>query len=356
MNKLRLLLPLLFGPLFLFSQIIIDDDDMPQEGDTIRLSTSIDLGMLNYEETGTDFLWDFSNLTAFSQNVDTFVSVQQTPWVYQVVFFLSSNLAQPMQSFDQIPGFEVTEAYEFLKNSSNDYRSTGYGVTLSGIPIPNKFDEPDIIYQFPVEYGNVDSSMSEHEIDIPALGYLGGWKKRVNQVDGWGTLMTPYGSFETIRVKSEILQFDSIYIDSLGFGIPILRNITEYKWLGDGFGLPLCTATDDGLLPTINYIDSVRTLFVSQLEFFSEDLGIQVYPNPTMDNITIDLYLEKPSEIEVTLRTISGRTIFESLNFRNKSGKVSKCISMEQYNLREGTYIMHIRIDDKDFVRKIIYQ
>jgi len=48
MNKLRLLLPLLFGPLFLFSQIIIDDNDMPQEGDTIRLSTSIDFGMINY--------------------------------------------------------------------------------------------------------------------------------------------------------------------------------------------------------------------------------------------------------------------------------------------------------------------
>lgn len=356
MNKLIILLPLLFGPLFLFSQIIIDDDDMPQEGDTIRLSTSIDLGMLNYEETGTDFLWDFSSLTAFSQNVDTFVSVQQTPWVYQVVFFLSSNLAQPMQSFDQIPGFEVTEAYEFLKNSSNDYRSTGYGVTLSGIPIPNKFDEPDIIYQFPVEYGNIDSSMSEHEIDIPLLGYLGGWKKRVNQVDGWGTLVTPYGSFETVRVKSQIQQFDSIYIDSLGFGIPILRNFTEYKWLGNDFGLPLCTVTDDGLLPTINYIDSVRTLFVSQPEFISEDLGIQIYPNPTRDNLSIDLYLEKPSEIEVTLRTISGRAIFEPMNFRNKSGTVSKCISLDQYNLKEGTYIMYIRIDDNEFVRKIIYQ
>ena len=41
------------------------------------------------------------------------------------------------------------------------------------------------------------------------------------------------------------------YIDSLGFGFPVLRNFTEYKWLANDFGLPLCTVTDDGLLPMI---------------------------------------------------------------------------------------------------------
>lgn len=356
MNISKFLLLLFILPVGLFAQITIDHNDMPEEGDTVRLSTSIDFGMLNYEETGSDFLWDFSSLTLFSQYVDTFVSVQQTPWVYQVVFFISSNLAQPMQSFDQIPGFEVTDAYEFFKNSSSDYRSTGYGVTLSGIPIPNKFDEPDIIYQFPIEYGNIDSSMSEHDIDIPGLGFMGGWKKRVNHVDGWGTLITPYGTFETIRVKSEIQQFDSIYIDSLGFGIPILRNFTEYKWLGDGFGLPLCTVSDDGLLPTINYIDSIGTLFTGVGEPSVKEPEVFIYPNPTSEKITIELYLEKQSEIEVTLSTISGRTILEIENVTEKNGKVSKHISLDQYNLQKGIYIVHIRVDDRVAARKIIYQ
>ena len=168
MNKSKLLFVILISPLFILSQIIIDENDMPEEGDTIRLSSTIDIGMLNYEETGNDFLWDFSGLIPFSQYVDTFVSVQQTPWVYQVVFFLSSNLAQPMQSFDQIPGFQVTDAYEFFKNSNNDFRSVGYGVTLNQIPIPNKFEDPDIIYKFPLAYGNIDSSLSTHEFAIPA--------------------------------------------------------------------------------------------------------------------------------------------------------------------------------------------
>ena len=71
-----------------------------------------------------------------SQSVDTFVSVQETPWVYQLVFWGSANLAQPLKDFDFFQGFQVTDVYDFFKNTSSDFRKTGYGVTLNGIPLP----------------------------------------------------------------------------------------------------------------------------------------------------------------------------------------------------------------------------
>ncbi|RLD50374.1 MAG: hypothetical protein DRJ05_19705, partial [Bacteroidetes bacterium] len=223
-------------PAILSAQITIDNNDMPSSGDTIRTSTSIDVGLLDYVSSGPGYSWDFSSLVPLNQQVDTFVSVQETPLVYQAFFFMSSNLAQPIQNAESMPGFEVSDAFNYYKNSSSSYKMTGIALTMNNIPIPNKFDEDDYIFRFPLDFGNVDSSMSSYGMSVPGLGYMGGWKKRVNTCDGWGSLSTPYGNFQALRIASHIIQHDSIYIDSLGFGFPIHRDYMEYKWLGEGFG------------------------------------------------------------------------------------------------------------------------
>lgn len=329
------------------AQISIGQNDMPNEGDTIRYSTSLDIGSINYSETGSNYTWDFSELIPISQSVDTFVSVFDAPLIYQAVFFLSSNLAKPLQSFDEIPGFQVTDPYEFYKNSSSEYKLVGYGVTLNSIPIPNKFEEADVIYQFPLNYENVDSSYSSYEYDIPSLGYLGGWKKRVNYADGWGTLITPFGTFQTLRVRSEIVQFDSIYLDSLGMGLPLTRNYTEYKWLGNDFGLPLCKVTDDDLLPPqIEYLDSVRYLFVGQPELASFKHTVQVFPNPAKEK----LYFNSGQEIiKVELYNNAGNFLLTK-KINSFEG------SMDISTFSPGIYILRIYSENRIEYEKIIIE
>ena len=354
MKKLKLISVFFLIPFFLFSQIIIDQGDMPQVGDTIRLSKAFDIGTINYTQTGNDYTWDFSSLFPLTQYVDTFVSVQETPWVYQIVFFLSSNLAKPLQDFDLIPGFQVTDVYEFYKNSSSDFRLVGNGITLNSIPIPNKFEEPDIIFRFPLTAGNIDSSYSSHEFNIPGIGYLGGWKKRVNHADGWGTLITPYGTFETIRVKSDIIQYDSIFIDSLGIGFPVLRDYTEYKWLGNDFGLPLCTVTDDGIIPDVTYIDSVRNLFTGVVTKNIVDTKINIYPNPVKDKINVEVILNNPDEIEILLKSITGETIQQLFYDKQSEKKYKYSFTLNSHNLSKGLYFLMIKTNEKIYARKII--
>lgn len=310
MTKHLLFIAFFTMPLLTIAQITINQGDMPQSGDTIRTSTSIDMGMINYEETGNDFTWDFSSLIPFSQTVDTFVSVTETPWLYQLVFFLSSNLARKLTEFDQYPGFQVTDTYEYYKSNNSDYRLVGNAATLSGIPLPNKFQNPDIIYRFPLTAGDVDSSLSDYEISIPGIGYSGGWKKRVNHADGWGTLITPYGSFETIRVKSDIIQFDSLYLDTLGIGFPFYRQYTEYKWLGDGFGLPLCTITDEGFFSDINYIDSIRSVIIGIPELELNTQSLHILPNPSNGEFRIQLIENTNQPLEVGVFSLNGNCIF----------------------------------------------
>lgn len=337
------------------SQITIDQNDMPQAGDTIRLSSAVDFGNLNYEETGNDFAWDFSQLTFLTQRVDTFVSVSQTPWVYQLIFFLSANLAFPGQDFDQLPGFAVTDYFNFYKNSSSEYKSVGFGVTMNGIPIPNKFDDPDIIFRFPISIGDVDSSFSNYNLDIPGIGYYGGWKKRINYADGWGELTTPYGTFETVRIKSDIIQYDSLYIDSLGFGFPIMRSFTEYKWLGNNFGLPLCTVVDDGLIPTIEYIDSVRSYIISEIT--SKELlntKLTVSPNPFINSLNLEIQFLQDADIFISLYNLNGESVSEVNNRHIHHTIGSQSITLKNLNIPNGIYLLHVKINDEILVRKVV--
>jgi hypothetical protein len=340
------LLPILLFSFSLSAQIIILQDDMPNTGDTIRYSTSIDLGGINFEETGENHNWNFSSLLPLTQAVDTFTSVSETPLVYQVVFFLYSNLAKPLTSFDEIPGFEVSDPYEFYKKSSSEYKMVGYGITMNGIPIPNKFENADVIYHFPISYSTVDSSYSSYEFDIPTLGYLGGWKKRVNYCDGWGTLTTPFGTFQTLRLKSEIIQFDSIYIDSLGLGLPITRNFTEYKWLGNDFGLPLCKVMDDGLLTQIEYLDSARSLLVNVNNEVAVMNKISIFPNPAKER----LYIKSDQKI-------LSFTLFNSHgNHLMTNGVYANDFSFRLSDYSPGIYMIAIKTEDQIQYEKIIFE
>lgn len=289
------------------AQITITQDDMPQAGDTLRVSEAVDFAGIDYVSTGAGFSWDFTSLGPYNQRVDTFVSVSETPLAYQLMFFLNSNLAKKEGAMDQIPGFQVTDYYTFYKNSSSEFKSTGFGITLNGIPIPNVYNEPDIIYHFPLSYGSADSSDAIYELAIPGLGYMGGWKHRVNHVDGWGDVSTPFGQFEAIRVRTDIEQYDSIYIDSLGFGFPIYRNVTEYKWLTNGVGFPIMKVTDDGILPMFEYADSVRTIpFLGVEDNFQMPDEMAIFPNPATEviNVKIPEGFEGPGTIE--LHNLSG--------------------------------------------------
>ena len=355
MKKSQLVSALLLFPLFLFSQITIDQNDMPNPGDTIRTSTTYNIGAIDFEVTGNDFTWDFSGLIPFSQSVDTFVSVSETPWLYKVVFLSCSNLAKKLQSFDQFPGIQVTDAYEFYKNSSSEYKYVGYGVTLNEIPIPNKFDEPDVIYHFPLNIGNIDSSFSSHEMDIPGIGYSGGWKNRVNHADGWGTLITPYGSFETLRVKSEITQYDSIYVDSLG-GFPVYRNYTEYKWLGTNFGLPLCTVTDDGILTEIVYIDSVRNLIIGIAPRYSKNNNICIYPNPAKDKINIEVLIEESAYTVIKLLSVNGEYVQKLFLGTLNKGNQNLTLNFNRQLISKGLYFLEFRIDKKIIMKKVVIE
>jgi len=332
-------------------QISILSSDMPVAGDTIRKSVLYTDEGFDFSQTGENFEWDYSTLGFLVQQVDTFANPTEAPIFYQVVFIpvLVTNLARKLSEFTWIPGFEVTDVYNFYKNSQSDFRDVGFGFTVAGIPVPLKYSQPDLIYQFPVEYGNVDSSNSGYVIDL-GIAYVSGWKKRKNTADGWGLLKTPYGEFEVLRIKTDLVTFDSIYIDSLGMGIPVTRNITEYKWLGKNSAIPLLEVTIEGLLTTVQYRDSVRNPYAGIGQIVSSEKNYRIFPVPACDWIYIDAENQAShTNYFVTLLNVRGQNMIQPVRFDNGTVKINVG------SIPSGVYFVVIKNDNRIvFHKKLI--
>lgn len=227
-----------------YAQISITKNDMPNAGDTIRLSVKTALTGFQPDSTGTNYTWNYSFLTPDSQRVVQCVSGFNTP--YSVPYGFLATYGIYNYTPDQFPwslaGSPPTNVYDFYKKTTNYLAIIGQGMTLQGQTIPALYSggTADVVYKFPLNYGNKDTSTCTFGAPIPGFGYYQKKQTRINEVDGWGTCITPMGTFNSLRVKSTIMVSDSIYLDTLGFGFTIPRqNVIEYKWLAPGKKIPV---------------------------------------------------------------------------------------------------------------------
>ncbi len=344
----------------LAGQIIIENSDMPTQGDTVRISYSLNTNLANYTETGEDYTWDFTGLVPTMQNIDTFVSISSTPIVYQFFFSFNSNLANRYLSNLSFTEYALSDVYFFYSSTAGKFANTGYAATINGLPLPIKFDNPDVWYKFPLEYDNVDSSTSNFEYNLPNMGYLGVNKTRKNTVDGWGTITTPFGTFEVLRVKSDVIEYDSTYIDSADTGYALNRIYTEYKWLAKGQKEPILQITVDntgGIV--INYRDSARIIeppvTITEHTFVNNTLS--VYPNPANTEMQVEFELQKSiSSINICLLDMTGRQVFSGKINNAVKGINHKTIYLKANNVKRGIYLMVIGIGNQRLSKKIIVE
>jgi len=329
------------------AQITIDQSDMPSPGDTIRKSTALNTDLYDFSETGAGYTWDYSDLQPLIQTVDTFVNVTETPIVYWPFFILSSDMASPMADspFPQIP---LTDVFSFSNNTNSGFSDVGFAATVYGIPLPFKYDNGDVLYDFPMNYGNVDSSHSGFGFGVPGIGYILVDRYRVNTVDGWGNLTTPYGTFEVLRLKSVVHEYDSLYLDTLGIGMPINLDYIEYKWLAKGQKIPLLTATDNPFGMVVEYVDSIRDISSGTPEEIQLiDNGLQLFPNPAKDKLTLNFFLEKAGSIKISIVGIDGVLMATYNEYQAQTGNVNMLLNLKSLGITSGKYIVNVVTPNK---------
>jgi hypothetical protein len=341
-----------------FGQITLGTADFSHANDTFRVSTapitsSIDLtGSANYT-------WDYSQLTYnFPQTIDTFLSVSSLPTLIAAYFSFLKPCNQATftsTSFLNQLGIPVNGTYDMYNNSSANFRERGIGILSDTIAAPIGYSSDDIIYKFPLAFGNMDSSTSGYTINqIPGI-YYSTTKTRVNTVDGWGTLITPYGTFSVLRQQSVIHEHDSISLDTLGGGIGFdVPEAIEYKWLGAGKGIPLLQINTSLGIPTqIIYRDSVRIpIGVPEIDGISA-LSFDIFPNPAVKTIGVRYSLSKGADVGFEILNQEGKSIYLEKPVRQPAGEQQHFIRQTDV-MSAGNYFLKISVGDKYFTKPLI--
>lgn len=222
------------------AQITITRSDMPSIRDTARYSTTNN--NIDITTTGPNVTWNFSNLVINGQGIDSFRSILSVNPLY-VLSFNILDYAIRNDAFPAIAQLQISNQYSFYKKSNSYLEIEGFGAEFNGIPLPAAYDVPDKVYQFPLTYGRKDTTPYELTISIPSLGSLHMVGRRFNNVDGWGAVITPYDTFQCLRLRSYQQETDSFTIDALGTTIGVPNNKITYQWLANGQKIPVVEVT-----------------------------------------------------------------------------------------------------------------
>lgn len=290
-----------------FSQITILNSDMPVPNQIYQMIDAVP-NSNDPALTGSNYFWDYADLEELENVPDTAHAVENVPDIFQLFFnnpFIYpdyvSNIAFRGQDLS-LGAINAVDLLNFYRISSSSYEITGFGTELNGTPIPVLYEPKDIVYEFPMNYLDSSHSFAHFEVEIPTLGY---WEEdidRVNEVDGWGVVTTPAGSFEVLRVKTTLNLTDSVYIDLLMAGTTIVQPTRiEYKWIAKNMGVPVLSVTDlGGLGLQLIYLNEI----VDDISEFEHEEFV-IYPNPVKDM----LYLGKTHFKNYRVIDLKGRLV-----------------------------------------------
>jgi hypothetical protein len=339
------------------------ESDFPNAGDTIRFSYASNQ-VINYETAGEGLIWDFSGLTADSQHVKLFKAMNDAslnvilsfgsfaPIKYRASYF-NENSDLPIDQLSQFLPVEISDINTYTKSIPDSITALGYSIKVDGQTVPFQSDTIETKYKFPLNFASTYSSRGYTSVDFNPIAdfKFKQYRKRNSQVDGSGTLITPLGSFEVLRIKHVIQETDSVYqtFFGTGFWIGIPPTLTtEYEWFANGKKDALLKIVEidvngNSQIRSIEYQDIYRDLTSSISEVKND---IEVYPTLTEDKININ----SPEEIsEFEIWDSQGKIELKGLlNDSNAS------INISELNL--GLYFLKLKTASDSFVFRFIKQ
>lgn len=359
---------LIFLSLFLsaqvFSQITINQNDMPDAGNWYIKSTTLNFSFMDFTKTGPDTYWDYSGLSEMGQSVDTFIKVSETPVTYQFIFasILDPNkatMASPTAMVDTFLGFLPGNSLGFYRVEASEYSYLGFGADFMGTPVPIKYSDPEEIFELPLSYGKKGTvtSFFETPVFFSSFFYYASEKNTSYHVDGWGKLKTPYGEFDALRVKSVSNTVDTFYIDSLSMGYEITRPTeVKYEWLSKNTGIPLLTATaqvafGDTIVSQLNYQDSLRNGNPNNTPDLSGFTRTSVYPNPTTRLLFIEITPYEAGDLIYTLYDLNGKQLISG---NQKVSHIRHILFLDLQGLKFGEYILNLQLNGRSWSTKVI--
>lgn len=305
-------------PCFVAAQPVFNRADMPVPGDTARVMNASVPGNLNtrLQITGANSNWDFTDLQPEAHELVSFQGAVQTPY-----FFFALANAHGVKFADSINLLVVSlqNIYDFYNVSNQRYAIVGRGVTVQGFPLPAQYTDPDELYFFPLQFGKRDTSTFAYGLSIPQTGGFASRGGRLTEVDGWGTLATPFGTYNALRVKSTLRIVDSISFN--GFNLPLpQRTEVEYRWLAKGEKAPVLRIRGNAFFGNftateVQYRYNLPQV-VPQINVTVPPGEVVLYPNPTRELLFLAVNsLDRIEHIQIADQF--GRIVFNETGSRS---------------------------------------
>jgi hypothetical protein len=242
----------------------------------------------------------------------------------------------------------LSDLNQYTKSTNDSITSIGYSISVNGQGVPFKSDTIETRYKFPLNFNDQHYSRGYSYIDLNPIVDIKykQYRQRNTTVDGWGSLTTPKGTFQVLRIKHDINEIDSIYQTFFGAGAwfgtpPIVR--TEYEWFGlNNTEWLLKVVTTNNNVTSIEYQEDYLGLDAG---INTTDFQFNVYPNPTTDFIYFD------SEILVNSAQLIDAQGATLANFTEEE-LINQKIDISTYNA--GYYLLKLNNSQSSKIIKIV--
>ena len=352
MTKIFTSLSLLILTFVVQAQISITNTSMPLSGDTIRYSSAALSSVGNYTATGINYVWNFSTLIPNNQKLRSFKASTATPYGF---FFFTPKYGEKITDTVKLPAAvpgipSITDIYNFYKKTSLVFAVEGTGIKLNGFPVPNFYSDEDELYNFPLNYTDRDSTTFKFStITSTLVPFV--YKKqgyRITEADGWGSITTPYGTANCLRIITTQYSIDTLrgsltvgtFTVPFNFGFPNYQR--SYQWLTTGEKIPYLevsgTLAGTAFTPTqVKYRDRTQS-FVGVKEQDME-LALSVFPNPTSNQLVV-ITPQLKGAIQAEMTDLQGKVVLSQILTQNSD--IANQHVLNVAGLAKGLYVLNL--------------
>jgi len=256
--------------------------DMPVPGDQFL----INYGPYVATSGGSNMTWDFSTLSADSSETIQFVDPAGTP---MAASFPGATVAQYQDN-----------SYTYFQTSGTDMLLLG--VDADGIIVP--YQDPEQWLQVPCSFGttwsdNLAASFSSSGFPVNRSGSVTG------NADGFGSVVMPFGTVNNVLRVRLVEDYTDQTIVNIDYDF-----ITDFFYK-PGLHAPL-VQIGDYTVTTLITVNDQRTQWldgsaVGIAEALTQDIGIDVFPNPASDRI--EVVYGASGRLTLELVDATGRTV-----------------------------------------------
>ncbi|MBU1638667.1 T9SS type A sorting domain-containing protein [bacterium] len=290
-------------PFYSLAQIVIDESDMP----------SIGTGSLDYSTIGDQ------SLSIGPGGVNQIWTIPDYEWETGTPTMLMEASASAYASY--FP----TATHCFAEDTTDDewvllyWRLSASGLNLTGLVNKDEGDEPIIgvldnelvFFQLPMTYGTAWTTVASFSVEVLPGIFVMHRDSVINVIDGWGTLNTPFGSWESLRLKEH--RFSMRLIPGQP---PEIEQRYTYQWITE---LPFTGANmepvegDTSEIFTFGHVSISQTITSDMTPLrgpIAENFSVgQNYPNPFNPTTALPIYLEKAGNVEITIYNELGEVV-----------------------------------------------